>query len=164
MKVVLFRHGIATDREDPACPPDPERALTPKGAQRTGRAARGLARLGLEPGLILTSPYLRARQTAEIVARALGYPREELVITESLLPDAEPVRILRELRGRRGDVVLVGHAPHLDDCAALLLGLPGGPPFRLRKAGALCVERDSGDMPGRLLWLLEPDALRRMGT
>ena len=72
MLVYLMRHGIAQDRDDPESPPDPDRQLTRKGAERTAEVARGLRALGVKPGAVLTSPYLRAAQTAAIAETALG--------------------------------------------------------------------------------------------
>ena len=67
MRLYLMRHGIAIDREDPDCPSDPERYLTPKGIQRTRAAARGLRALRVKPTALLTSPFVRAVQTGEVV-------------------------------------------------------------------------------------------------
>ena len=69
MRLYLMRHGIAIDREDPDCPEETQRYLTAKGTQRTRSAAHGLADLGVKPAGLLTSPYIRAVQTAEIVAK-----------------------------------------------------------------------------------------------
>src|SRR5688572_10358211 len=113
MIVVLFRHGIAQDREDPASPPEAERRLTPKGIERTCEAARGLARLGVRPDAVLSSPYRRARETAEIALKKLGVERRDVVLTDALLPEAPPGDLLRVLeRLDVGCVLCAGHAPH----------------------------------------------------
>ncbi len=78
MRLYLMRHGIAIDREDPDCPPDPERYLTPKGIQRTRAAARGLRALRVKPTALLTSPFVRAVQTGEIVCEVLGLDSKQL--------------------------------------------------------------------------------------
>src|SRR5262247_3681236 len=72
MNLYLMRHGIAVDSDQPGPEADGARPLTQKGLKRTRRAARGLRRLGVSFDGILTSPLVRARQTAEIVADALG--------------------------------------------------------------------------------------------
>ncbi|MBM4283082.1 MAG: phosphohistidine phosphatase SixA, partial [Deltaproteobacteria bacterium] len=87
MRVTLFRHGLAHDRSDPACPADPERALTDEGKKKTRRAAKGLGVVGCRPTRILTSPYVRARQTAELVAEVLGLGADRITTTEALLPE-----------------------------------------------------------------------------
>ena len=72
MLLYLVRHGIAVDREDPNSPPDPERPLTPRGMKRTHAAALGLAAMKIEPDAVLTSPWLRAVQTAQLACAPLG--------------------------------------------------------------------------------------------
>jgi len=88
MRLYLMRHGIAIDREDPDCPPDPERYLTPKGIQRTRAAARGLRALRVKPAALLTSPYVRAVQTGEIICEVLGLDCKQLKTTDALKPEA----------------------------------------------------------------------------
>ncbi len=158
--VHLFRHGIAIDREDPSCPPDPERALTDRGTQRTAAAAAGIAALGIEPDLVLTSPYVRARQTAELAVAAVG---GELVETEALV-DEDPEALCAELRGRAPRVVIcVGHAPDLDDFAAYLIGT-STPVIRLKKAGLASLDvMHSRRGGGSLFAVYPPRALRRLG-
>jgi len=153
----VLRHGIAIDREDPACPAEAERFLTPRGVKRTRQAARGLRVAGVRPDLIFTSPYRRAVQTAEIAAEELRCPAE-LIVTDDLLPGADPQRFLAMLAQRSGkSVIAAGHAPHVDLLVAAALGVP---PFTsLRKAGAACVE--PGESPV-LHWILEPRQLRAL--
>ena len=74
MILYLVRHGIAVDRTDPKSPPEPERPLTARGVQKTRSAALGLRALGAKPDVLITSPYVRAAQTAEIFARGAGIP------------------------------------------------------------------------------------------
>ena len=75
MEIYIVRHGIAIDREDRKCPPDPERYLTEEGIEKTKRVAAAVAALGASPDLLLSSPYVRAMQTAEIFALALDYSK-----------------------------------------------------------------------------------------
>jgi len=157
--VHLFRHGIAIDREDPICPPDPERALTDKGTQRTAAAA-GIAALGIKPDVVLTSPYVRARQTAELAVAAVG---GELIETAALL-DEDPEALCAELCERAPSVAMcVGHAPDLDDFAAYIIG-SAMPVVRLKKAGLASLDvvhpRRGG---GSLFAVYPPRALRRLG-
>ena len=74
MLLYLVRHGIAMDREDPNCPPDTERPLTPRGMKRTHAAALGLLAMKVKPDAVLTSPWLRSVQTAEIFCEVIGFP------------------------------------------------------------------------------------------
>ena len=76
MKLYLVRHGIADDRDDPKCPPDPKRRLTPEGIAKTRKAARGLATLDPSPELLLSSPYLRALETARVFGPVVEEPKK----------------------------------------------------------------------------------------
>src|SRR5207237_7347635 len=124
MELYIVRHGIAIDREDPKCPADPERYLTEEGVEKTKGVAKGLAALGVAPGLFLTSPYTRALQTAEIFADALDYARQKIRRSELLLPGAEPTLLFRELAREKqaSSIFLFGHAPHLDVVVVTVLG------------------------------------------
>src|SRR5215475_5233044 len=97
MQLYIVRHGIAIDREDPKCPPDPERYLTEEGVEKTEAVAKGVAALGVEGNLFLTSPYVRAVQTAEIFASALEYAKQRIRRSDLLLPGAEPSHLFRDL-------------------------------------------------------------------
>jgi phosphohistidine phosphatase len=163
MLVYLLRHGIAQDREDPASPPDEKRSLTAKGVIRTRRACRGLRVIGVAPELILTSPLLRAAQTAEIAADELALKRKQVEETDALRPAAPPAELLAEVRRRKvPSVLLVGHAPDMDETIAHALGVDR-PVTSLKKSGAAGIELpDDGETPGTLLFVIEPKALRRL--
>lgn len=166
MRVVLFRHGIAHDRADPACPPDPERALTDEGRKKTRKAARGLQLMGCKPTRILTSPYVRARETADVVAEVLGVGGAH-IITDALLPNAPPYAIFHALHAFEGtdeEIVCVGHSPHLDRALALSITGDRVPVTSLKKAGAALLEVDDLPRPhGELMWLVPPKVLVELG-
>ena len=88
MQLYIVRHGIAVDREDPKCPADPERFLTNEGIEKTKQVAKGVAAVAAVPDLMLSSPYLRAVQTAELFASALEYPKQKIRKSDLLLPGA----------------------------------------------------------------------------
>jgi phosphohistidine phosphatase len=163
MRVILFRHGAALDRADPACPPDAERGLTDEGRRKVRKAARGLQAVGCKPTRILTSPYLRARQTAEIAAEVLGVPPERLVQTDALLPEAAPYEVFQALYAFAegdGEVLCAGHAPHLDRALALAITGDRVPVTSMKKAGAALLELDDLPRPhGELVWLMPPKVL-----
>src|SRR5215475_12908855 len=126
MELYIVRHGIAIDREDPKCPSDPERYLTPEGLKKTREVAKGVAALGISPTVFVSSPYVRAMQTAEIFADELGFAKPKIKQTELLLPGAEPAAFFRELlrlAGSEDAAMCFGHAPHLDELIAFALGL-----------------------------------------
>jgi phosphohistidine phosphatase len=166
MRVILLRHGIAQDRADPACPADPERPLTDEGEKKTRKVARGLARVGVKPVRVLTSPYVRARQTATIAAEALGVAAERLIVTDSLLPEAAPYALFHALHAFAhvdAEILCVGHAPHLDRALALSITGDKVPVTSLKKAGAALLEVDDLPRPhGELVWLMPPKVLAEL--
>lgn len=165
MQLYIVRHAIAIDREDPKCPPDPERFLTVEGVEKAKQVARGVAEVGAVPDLMLSSPYLRAFQTAEIFAAALEYSKNKIQKTELLLPGAEPLQLFRELsRDKQASSVFIfGHAPHLDDVLATAIGAKHHI-TSLKKAGVALVELKRMVPPsGQLLWLATPKLLRKAG-
>jgi phosphohistidine phosphatase len=162
MQLYVVRHGIAIDREDPKCPPDPERFLTEEGIKKTKRVAAAIAELSESPDLLLSSPYIRAIQTAELFADALDYPRQKIRQTDLLLPGAEPSLLFRELaKDKQSSAVFVfGHAPQLDALIATALGSKHHI-TSLKKAGVALIELKRISPPsGELLWLATPKLLR----
>src|SRR5467141_4182073 len=165
MQLYIVRHGIAIDREDPKCPSDPERYLTEEGVEKTRQVAKGLAALGANADLLLSSPYIRAMQTAEIFASELDYAKQKIRRTDLLLPGAEPSLLFRELARDKqaSSIFLFGHAPQLDDIIATALGSKRHL-TSLKKAGAAFVELKRLSPPiGVLVWLATPKLLRRAG-
>lgn len=157
MQIIVFRHGIAMDRADPACPPEAQRPLTEAGLDLTRQAARGLASLDLRPDRIISSPWTRAMQTAEIALEELGLPGSRLELNGDLLPFSNPAAIVEELSGQPlNTVLLVGHAPHLDSVLDLCLGAGAGSVPWLKKAGAALVRN------GQLVWFRQPRDLRAL--
>jgi phosphohistidine phosphatase len=157
-------HGPAIDRDDPDCPAESERFLTPKGIERTREAAIGLAEMNIAPAVLLTSPYVRAVQTGEIVCEVLGIDPKTLHATDSLKPEAKPSRIAEELgRVPFAEAICFGHAPHLDDFIAYALQA-AGPITTLKKAGVACLDLESlSPTAAHLRWLLTPKLLRDLG-
>jgi phosphohistidine phosphatase len=164
MLLYIVRHGMAIDREDPRCPSDPERYLTPEGLKRTRQVAASLAKLLDLPKFFLSSPYVRAFQTAEIFAEALDASKSRIERTDLLLPGAEPAAFFRELSHKKSaeSVICFGHAPHLDELISFALGakkdLTG-----LKKSGVACIELTRvHPSVGKLVWLLTPKAVRKV--
>lgn len=162
MQIYVVRHGIAIDREDPKCPPDPERYLTEEGIKKTKQVAEGVAALSASPDLLLSSPYVRAMQTAEIFAGALKYPKQKIRQTDLLLPGAEPTLFFRDLMKDKqvSTLFIFGHAPQLDDLIATALGAKHHI-TSLKKAGVALLELKRVSPPsGQLVWLAPPKLLR----
>ncbi len=164
MIVYIVRHGTAIDRTDPDAPPDPERPLTRKGIEKTRAAMLGLREQKIKPDVLITSPFLRAAQTAEIAAETLGYPREKIQRTNGLAPSAEPAEIWKELSKLKSkSVMCFGHGPNVDFLIASALESRTAV-TSLKKSGVACLEMTSLSPPkGQLLWLLQPKMLRRLG-
>jgi len=165
MQLYIVRHGVAVDREDPKCPADPERFLTDEGIDKTRDAANGVAEISTVPDLMLTSPYLRAVQTAELFATALEYAKQKIRKSELLLPGAEPMQLFRELAKDKdlSAVFVFGHAPHLYDINASAVGSKHHI-SSLKKAGVVLVELKRLVPPsGELVWLATPKLLRKAG-
>ena len=164
MDLYVVRHGIAIDREDPTCPPDPERYLTEEGVEKTKGVAKSLAALGVT-GVFFSSPYVRALQTAEIFAEAFDCPKQKIRRTDLLLPGAEPSLLFRELAKEKqaSAVFIFGHAPQLDDIVATALGAKRHL-TALKKAGVALLELKRISPPsGSLVWLATPKLLRSAG-
>lgn len=167
MRVILLRHGIAHDRADPACPADPGRALTEEGRKKTRKAVRGLVRVGVQVTRIITSPYVRAKETADIAAEILGIAIDDIVVSDALLPQAAPYAIFHALHAfdhSDAEVLCVGHSPHLDRALALSITGDRVPVTTLKKAGAALLELDELPRPhGELVWLMPPKVLVELG-
>lgn len=165
LELYLVRHAVAADRR-PRFPDDRLRPLTPGGVDKFTRAVAGLGRLGVTLDLVMTSPLVRARQTADLLVAGLR-PRPALVETDALAPERPAGGVLAAVAdalsaARRGAsrVAVVGHEPDLGVLAARLLGARGT--FEFRK-GAVCridLERAMLQGPGTLRWWLPPRVLR----
>jgi phosphohistidine phosphatase len=165
MQLYVVRHGIAIDRENPKCPPDPERYLTEEGVEKTKQVAEGVAALGATADLMLSSPYVRAMQTAEIFAGALEYAKQKIRRTDLLLPGGEPSMLFRELAKDKqsSSIFLFGHAPQLDDIIATALGSKHHV-TSLKKAGVALIELKRVSPPSaQIVWLAPPKLLRKAG-
>src|SRR5271169_919034 len=165
MQLFIVRHGIAVDREDPTCPADPERFLTNEGIEKTREVAQGVMEVAAVPDLMMTSPYLRAVQTAEVFATVFEYSKQKIRKSDLLLPGAESLQLFRELSKDKdlSTVFVFGHAPHLDDLIATAIGTKHHI-SSLKKAGVALVELKRLVPPiGELLWLATPKLLRKAG-
>ncbi len=166
MNLYVLRHGMAVERGTPGFKTDAERPLTPKGKRQLRQIAATMKNLDLGFDLILSSPFLRARQTAEIVAPS---PRLKkcLAFSDELAPDGDPkalIRQLSELNPVPDNVLLVGHEPYLSRLVALLISGQTTVTIALKKGGLCRLETDSLRY-GRcaaLAWLLTPKQMKWM--
>ena len=122
MLLLLIRHAHAGDRDPQQWPDDRERPLTDKGRKTQRKVSRRLGKLDLVPTLVLTSPWTRARQTAEILVTELGL-RTPAIPCEPLAASPDFSRLADDIGepGSGAIVALVGHSPWMEELAALLL-------------------------------------------
>ncbi len=163
MRIILFRHGPAERRDDPRWPDDLTRPLTTRGAARTRRSARGVARLEPRAGRVFTSPAKRAAESAQLLAAALGVAETEPLV--SLAPGGAWRETLQRLSREPADttLALVGHEPELGVLAATLLLSAEADALAFKKAGACAIECDTPELgAGKLRWWLTPGALRAL--
>ena len=156
MQIYLLRHGIAEDAKPGG--PDAERALTGEGRDRLRRVLKRARTADLDPSLILSSPYRRAVETAEVAAEVLGY-KGEIVRTRALVPEASPSDAWEEIRSRKDEraILLASHEPLMSSMAAFLLDSPA---LRLEMKKAALVridcERFGPKAAGVVKWMLTP--------
>jgi phosphohistidine phosphatase len=158
-QLFLIRHGVAEERGD-SWPDDAKRPLSEDGIERFQKSARGLARLDVWIDVVLTSPLVRARQTADIVASAFD-PRPSIITIESLAPGGSYASLLADLEkhGRKTRIALVGHEPGIGELGARLIGSRHSFEF---KKGAVCridVDEIPPVGPGDLRWFLTPKVM-----
>ena len=165
MDCILVRHGIAVEPDEWEGAEE-NRPLTEKGKRRARQAAEGMAVLDCKPTHLVTSPFVRAYDTARLL-RAVVSPALKVETREELAVGAKPEQVVALLRALPSDsvVMCVGHEPLLGDVASLLLCGKVLPNFALKKAGAAYIEMESGIQPGqgRLRWWLQPMQLRAFG-
>lgn len=166
MDLYLLRHGIAVERGTDGYEDDATRPLTPKGERRVRRIAKGMKRLDLTFDLILSSRLIRARQTAEIVAKTFGAV-QQLKFTTHLAPDGDPEELIHELMRldhRPKSVLLVGHEPYLSSLISTLLSGKASLKVTLKKGG-LCLLTVGALRHGpcaTLEWLLTPRQMMKI--
>lgn len=156
MRIYVLRHGIAEDAS--ARTPDFKRELTDDGRKKLAGVLRLARRAGVQPELVISSPLVRALQTAEM-ARECLHVDAAIQQTQALVPESSPQKVWEELRGLRNldAVLLAGHQPLLSDLAAWLLGAPELQ-IHMGKAVMVCIEVEQfrGDPHGTLRWMISP--------
>ena len=164
-ELCIMRHGISVTRGTTAFPNDDDRPLTPEGKRKMKEIARGLARLGQKPDWILSSPLIRARQTAAIVAETLGL-HLPFDLADSLRPGGSLESLLQLLgtHPERRRTMIVGHETDLSQMAARLIGASRHARMGLKKGGCCLIRFDQNppQPPGELLWWLTPRILRQI--
>lgn len=164
IQLYLVRHGIAAERGD-AYPDDTKRPLTSEGIAGLRKIVKALNALNISFDQIITSPLVRARQTAEVLAQGLE-SKPPIATSQALAPGGKTTAMIDDLSkySRRSSIALVGHEPEIGLLTARLLGTRGAVPFR---KGAICridFEALPPTGPGHLIWFATPKMLRRLGS
>ncbi len=162
MNLYVLRHAIAVERGTPGyTDDDSKRPLTPEGRTRMQQIAQGMKALGLSFDLTLASPYIRAKETAAIVAQTFNI--KKIHFTNNLVPEASFNDIIDAInRHKVTNILLVGHEPHLSKLVSFLL-VSKNIPINLKKGGLchLTVDGVTGAGSATLEWLLTPSQLRQ---
>jgi phosphohistidine phosphatase len=159
MKIYLVRHGIATERIGGAVLNDSMRPLTDEGRTESRAVAHGLKKINVKPSFFVSSPLVRAKQTAEIFQEVLA-GQSDVKICDALAPGGSPATLYRFLRelGNFQEIMLFGHEPDIGMLAATLLDAAQDLQIPFKKAGVCRV--DVFDLPpttpGILKWFITP--------
>jgi len=160
MELYFLRHGLAGQHGDPQYKDDNLRPLTEEGHRKIHLASLGMKSLGLKFDTILSSPYVRARQTAEIVAKTYKIKGRAITLTNNLLPPASIKKLLDEIHSsfpKSKCVLFVGHEPHLTKLVSSLLKCNKPLAIDFKKGGLCNISLDQGE--ATLKWLLTPQQL-----
>ncbi len=156
MEIYVFRHGIAEDAA--AGEPDSSRKLTDEGKEKTAAVAKMARAANVRPSAILSSPYIRAVETARIAAKELEF-EGKLITAPELVPHGSPENVWNVIRERREDdsILLAGHEPLLSRLVAYLLASPALQ-VEMKKSALVRIDVDSlrGAPHGILRWMLVP--------
>jgi phosphohistidine phosphatase len=165
MNIYLLRHGIAAPLGQENQFQDEERVLTPEGMLKMRKAAQGLKRLGVTFDRIVSSPLVRARQSADIVAEVLSF-REAIILWEDLEPSASPEAVAQRLAEfrERDSVLLAGHQPSIGCLASYFLFRNPKVPLPFKKGAIFCVgvTEVPPQQPAELKWMLTSKMLRQI--
>jgi len=163
MEIYILRHGIAVERGTPGYKRDGDRPLTEEGVEKMRQIAKAMREMDLQFDVIFSSPYVRAKATADIVAETLG---ENVTLTDSLLPEANPPELIDEINDEKPQrVLLVGHEPDLSALISTLICGKRNADIELKKGGLakLTAETLTYGKCATLNWLLTPKQLRQLG-
>jgi len=167
MNLYIIRHAIAIDEGTPEYDNDSERPLSDKGKKKMRQIARGLRALGVDFDLILSSPYLRAKETAEILAE-VSRTKADVAFSENLIPMGDPDLLISEINEKysANSIALIGHEPHLSSLISLLVSDNASLDITLKKGGVCRLSADDlhHTRKATLEWLITPGILVEIGN
>jgi phosphohistidine phosphatase len=162
MNLYLIRHAIAVDEGTPEYEEDSQRPLTDKGKKKMRQIAKGLRALGVEFDLILSSPYIRAKETAEVLADVFKI-KKDVIFSNNLMPMGDPDLLIAEMNEKYSEtsVALVGHEPFLTALIGLLVSENASIDMTLKKGGLCRLSADDlhHTRKATMDWLLTPGIL-----
>lgn len=159
VQLYLIRHAIAEVRDAERWPEDSERPLSRVGVRHFKSVAAGIARVAPLPQAVLSSPWLRCWQTAQMLS-GIGWRAPEVL--PSLIPGGDPQASVAALP-EEGSVAMVGHSPDLQRLASLLLlGDEDLLSVEMKKGAIIAIEVDRAAGRGVLKWHVPPRLLRRL--
>lgn len=165
MKIYLIRHSNAIDPRSPDYEDDSQRPLTEKGREKIGKIATALKALNVQPGCIVSSPYVRARQTAVLLALGLMY-KHTVFFNEVLAPMGKAEDIICEINEKYAadELVLVSHEPCISGLIGKLIVDNPDVSINIKNGGVCCLAVDDFYVERKavLEWLLTPKLLSKL--
>ncbi len=168
MILYIVRHAIAEQRDSNSSEEeDSQRPLTDAGRKKFRQAAKGLRDMEIQIDRILSSPYLRAADTARILQKKLDLAKDQVVLLDDLSPTGDPDRLIKDIGEKFGaieNIALVGHEPGLSRLISVLLSGDPTLPITMKKGGVCClsVEKLEYGRCATLEWLLAPTQLAQI--
>lgn len=166
MNLYIIRHAIAVEEGTPEYEEDNQRPLTDKGKKKMRQIAKGLRALGVGFDLVLSSPYVRAKETAEILADVFKM-KKSIEFSENLIPMGDPDLLISEINEKYSvdSIALVGHEPELTNLIGLFVSENAGVDITLKKGGVCSLSADDlhHTRKATLEWLLTPGILVDLG-
>ncbi len=168
MNLYIIRHAIAVEAGTPGYEDDSQRPLTGKGKKKMETVAEGLKNQDVQIDVMLTSPYVRAADTAKIVRKAFGLNKDQVIETEHLMPNGQMeqlINFINEQYASVANLALVGHEPYLSSLIATLVAGNTDVNFDLKKGGVclLSAEKLQFGRCATLEWFLAPAQLAQLG-
>jgi phosphohistidine phosphatase len=165
MNLYIIRHAIAVDEGSPEYEEDSQRPLTDKGKKKMRQIAKGLRALGVDLDMVISSPYVRAKETAEILADV--FKMKDVTFSDNLIPMGDPDLLIAEMNEKYSvnSIALVGHEPFLSALIGLLVSENAGIDMTLKKGGVCRLSADDlhHARKAALEWLLTPGILVEIG-
>jgi phosphohistidine phosphatase len=162
MRIYLIRHGNAVDPGTPSYDEDSQRPLTERGRDKMNKIASALKKMKVKPDLIVSSPYVRARQTAEILAKVMKY-KKSIMFSEALVPITDADELVGEINEKYtvDELVLVSHEPCISNLIGTLTANNPNICINIKNGGVCCLSADDLHLERTavLEWLLTPKLL-----